>query len=202
MKGRMGRGEEMVPGAPDAVVPPVDILCIPQPRATHVSLHLFRHCDARPSGPLAGVLLRLSATFQTRGESQWSWPFFLLLGPVAARSKCRPTGTGPNNACSAGAATLCSSPSRTFQRRLGCPGPTMRTSPSHSAAIRTTRSTGPSGEPLGGVGARTLVVLWPERTEAEVIPRFREVDPKAYDELQAIVAKLSAKQAEASEGQR
>lgn len=49
---------------------------------------------------------------------------------------------------------------------------------------------------------RTLVVLSPEGTVAKVIPQFREVDPTAYDELQDLVRSLSARQAEADDGQR
>lgn len=38
---------------------------------------------------------------------------------------------------------------------------------------------------------RTLVVVDPQGRVAELLPRFREVDPTAYDELQAIVSRLS-----------
>lgn len=39
---------------------------------------------------------------------------------------------------------------------------------------------------------RTLVVVDPQGTIAELLPRFREIDPTAYDELQATVARVSA----------
>jgi thioredoxin-dependent peroxiredoxin len=38
---------------------------------------------------------------------------------------------------------------------------------------------------------RTLVVVNPEGSVEELLPRFREIDPTAYDELEAIVQRLS-----------
>lgn len=38
---------------------------------------------------------------------------------------------------------------------------------------------------------RTLVVMDPEGRVAELLPRFMEIDPTAYDELQATVERLS-----------
>jgi len=41
---------------------------------------------------------------------------------------------------------------------------------------------------------RTLVVLDQEGSVAELLPRFREVDPTAYDELQATLEQLATKE--------
>lgn len=43
----------------------------------------------------------------------------------------------------------------------------------------------------GMPGGRSLVVVTPEGRIGEVIPRFREVDPTAYEELQAIVERIA-----------
>lgn len=45
--------------------------------------------------------------------------------------------------------------------------------------------------PRGHLG-RTLVVIDGEGKIAELLPRFREVDPTAYDELEAILDRLNA----------
>jgi peroxiredoxin Q/BCP len=39
----------------------------------------------------------------------------------------------------------------------------------------------------GMPGGRSLVVVGPDGRIGEVVPRFREVDPTAYEELQAII---------------
>jgi len=43
----------------------------------------------------------------------------------------------------------------------------------------------------GMPGGRSLVVVDPDGKIGEVIPRFREVDPTAYEELQAIVDRIA-----------
>lgn len=53
------------------------------------------------------------------------------------------------------------------------------------------RSFGGVPSETGRLG-RTLVVVNPEGGVAELLPRFREIDPTAYDELQAVVERLSA----------
>jgi peroxiredoxin len=47
----------------------------------------------------------------------------------------------------------------------------------------------------GGNGSfgRTLVVIDPAGNVAELLPRFLEVDPTSYDQLQATVARLAAR---------
>lgn len=52
------------------------------------------------------------------------------------------------------------------------------------------RSFGGVPSETGRLG-RTLVVVNPEGKVAELLPRFREIDPTAYDELEAIVDRLS-----------
>lgn len=43
-------------------------------------------------------------------------------------------------------------------------------------------------------GGRSIVVVDPDGQIAEVIPAFREVDPTAYEELQAIVDRVAPPQ--------
>ncbi len=43
----------------------------------------------------------------------------------------------------------------------------------------------------GSVGGRSVVVVDPEGRIAEVIPRFREVDPTAYEELAAAIDRVT-----------
>lgn len=43
----------------------------------------------------------------------------------------------------------------------------------------------------GMPGARTVVVVNPEGRVAHVIPSFNQVDPAAYDELQAAIEKVT-----------
>lgn len=49
------------------------------------------------------------------------------------------------------------------------------------------------GTPRGNgmPGGRSVIVVDPEGRIAAVIPRFREVDPTAYEELQAIVDRVA-----------
>lgn len=59
----------------------------------------------------------------------------------------------------------------------------------------------PNGEAYSGFGgalrsndmpsARTVIVVDPEGRVAEVIPSFREIDPMAYDELQAVIDRVT-----------
>lgn len=44
----------------------------------------------------------------------------------------------------------------------------------------------------GRVGGRSVVVIDGEGRIAEMIPRFREIDPTSYDELAAIVSRVTA----------
>lgn len=53
------------------------------------------------------------------------------------------------------------------------------------------RSFGGVPSETGRLG-RTLVVVNPEGAIEELLPRFREIDPTAYDELQAIVSRVTA----------
>ena len=46
----------------------------------------------------------------------------------------------------------------------------------------------------GMPGARTVVVVDPEGRVAHVIPSFNQVDPAAYDELQAAIEKVTPEQ--------
>ena len=43
----------------------------------------------------------------------------------------------------------------------------------------------------GMPGGRSLVVVDPDGRIGEVVPRFREVDPTAYEELQAIIDRIA-----------
>lgn len=44
----------------------------------------------------------------------------------------------------------------------------------------------------GMVGGRSVIVVDPEGKIAEVIPRFREIDPSAYEELAAVIDRVTA----------
>jgi peroxiredoxin Q/BCP len=43
----------------------------------------------------------------------------------------------------------------------------------------------------GMVGARTVIVVGPDGRIAEVIPSFNQVDPQAYDQLQAAIDRVT-----------
>ena len=43
----------------------------------------------------------------------------------------------------------------------------------------------------GMPGGRSVIVVGPDGRIAEAIPRFREVDPTAYEELQAIIKRVA-----------
>jgi peroxiredoxin Q/BCP len=48
----------------------------------------------------------------------------------------------------------------------------------------------------GMPGGRSLVLVGPDGRIGEVVPRFREVDPTAYEELQAIIDRIAPVPAE------
>ena len=43
----------------------------------------------------------------------------------------------------------------------------------------------------GMVGGRTVIVVGPDGRIAEVIPSFNQVDPQAYDQLQAAIERVT-----------
>jgi len=49
----------------------------------------------------------------------------------------------------------------------------------------------------GMVGGRSVIVVDPDGKIAEVVPRFREIDPSAYEELAAVVDRVTPEPADA-----